>query len=1423
MVSKSMAEQLNGGMNNFRRLGFIGGGINENIRPLICEQDDELTEENQQHHFREQFSPSSILSMRGGRGGGVCSTNNSIYMRGGIGPGRRVLKLGVGGFTVRHTKSAAGGGINSRSQSFGGSSAGFSPQLEDEQGQIEDDKSLALLNAGVTLGGKPRMRRPRKSRRPQLEDAYPANIQESFFGVAAVESRLLAEQNVEEPLLVEYNKISSNVFDAGKIGTELSEHSAELLRNEQEMDMLDDIPLVDDIGLDMESLDFTDLLVNEEEDVAISSAIAAENIDSLDGFNAGSSSSLLTNNAVEICSPPSASTIRTQSRMQQNNSIESCVTQNASNIYQTVKESTPKLIEYQRLSAGALAVERWEEDEPLGDKATKAAVLYSNIQHPNLKEKFPLWSDRVRQINKIWRELNPEKRQEFVELARKNRLNCPTPRRRSRRVVINPATQQQLSLEHNTSEISQTGDTSIKIKEEGSLDVAFREELSMTDQLSNQSTGGSCSYSNTTFIGLDKTSEDKQHPQTIQQQSSSIDSQQLYFDEQGLKLKEELRIEEEKIEKMKKTKRALAAKQRLLIKRQQSQQQEGGGGAGTGGACSSTTTIPSSPQLSSEELTALPLPPRRGTCDLVEVEANLLATKNCIQEQQKLVDAGRQKLKMYLGKQQQQMKNILINKQLEQQHQIFLPPSTSSPQYYSKYLIQQQSSSTSINNLYDIEGQQQYFNKNSGSFDQSLTASFQPIKPTRGRKRKKPPHEHIRSQILGKIVYSTLQTQEDRDVYDVIDGLVHTVSSNFNSANKAADALFIKRILFSHQQQEQNLNLATRSSRDGGESCRGKKRSLNKQNKCQETTTEVKNDFMRCQDRIKEALDSLPPLITTLEQYKEYDRHILKYPNQIGMPDNPGYAEFSNKNVKVGEYKLDFMIDFYDELETNRGDFIEEEFFFAPTMDEICQFVDLDMLESFDDDSLSTIPSGSFEIKFGTDFADKIREMSFIDWTNLSIENIADKGKLIRSALLPGGSGPEVDVPIDPHWSRFEKEEVNPLEREVEVIIDYDPTITLREDMLKKLQKLLGIGEISAVELETPPQTPASPPQQQQTQLITNSNNLLSGNVENIRNVNLNEKNSLIICKKCENVLTPEKRPIEEFAVNLGLSNEKSAIITFCSMPCYFTFLADKRIPLTVELLGMAERCVNEETLEILRQASVDNFAKKINNGGGDQQGGGGGGTEENCGELLDLNLPRELRLKCSELATLIQAEKDKKEKNLMNKKIFKWRGHGWTRCDVELINSFNKQQEEIKKKIDSIYLRTANKKYEILRNEDTRFCAFCGELGDGDQELTGRLLNLDANEWVHVNCALWSAEVHVTEEGALINVDVALRKAQKVDCKICNKKGASIRCYKLDCINKDFAFHLRCAKKCNGHFLKDKTFFCPNHEIRQDFFNCSF
>lgn len=63
-----------------------------------------------------------------------------------------------------------------------------------------------------------------------------------------------------------------------------------------------------------------------------------------------------------------------------------------------------------------------------------------------------------------------------------------------------------------------------------------------------------------------------------------------------------------------------------------------------------------------------------------------------------------------------------------------------------------------------------------------------------------------------------------------------------------------------------------------------------------------------------------------------------------------------------------------------------------------------------------------------------------------------------------------------------------------------------------------------------------------------------------------------------------------------------------------------------------------------------------------------------------------------------------------------------------------------------------------IYRRNDTRICAFCRGAGDGDSDVTGRLLNVDANEWVHVNCALWSTEVYESENGFLKNVDVALK-----------------------------------------------------------------
>jgi len=42
----------------------------------------------------------------------------------------------------------------------------------------------------------------------------------------------------------------------------------------------------------------------------------------------------------------------------------------------------------------------------------------------------------------------------------------------------------------------------------------------------------------------------------------------------------------------------------------------------------------------------------------------------------------------------------------------------------------------------------------------------------------------------------------------------------------------------------------------------------------------------------------------------------------------------------------------------------------------------------------------------------------------------------------------------------------------------------------------------------------------------------------------------------------------------------------------------------------------------------------------------------------------------------------------------------------------------------------------------------------------SGRLLWYDVDLWVHANCALMSDEVHKDIEGALVNFNVAIKKA---------------------------------------------------------------
>ncbi|CAL1287615.1 unnamed protein product [Larinioides sclopetarius] len=113
---------------------------------------------------------------------------------------------------------------------------------------------------------------------------------------------------------------------------------------------------------------------------------------------------------------------------------------------------------------------------------------------------------------------------------------------------------------------------------------------------------------------------------------------------------------------------------------------------------------------------------------------------------------------------------------------------------------------------------------------------------------------------------------------------------------------------------------------------------------------------------------------------------------------------------------------------------------------------------------------------------------------------------------------------------------------------------------------------------------------------------------------------------------------------------------------------------------------------------------------------------------------------------------------------------------------------------------------------KDERKCILCHGIGDGETNGAARLLNVDVNKWVHLNCALWSAEVYETVNGALMNVETAIKRSKHLNCCLCHKQGASVRCFKTRCPS---VYHFPCARKDQCSFFKDKTVLCPQHAHR--------
>lgn len=109
----------------------------------------------------------------------------------------------------------------------------------------------------------------------------------------------------------------------------------------------------------------------------------------------------------------------------------------------------------------------------------------------------------------------------------------------------------------------------------------------------------------------------------------------------------------------------------------------------------------------------------------------------------------------------------------------------------------------------------------------------------------------------------------------------------------------------------------------------------------------------------------------------------------------------------------------------------------------------------------------------------------------------------------------------------------------------------------------------------------------------------------------------------------------------------------------------------------------------------------------------------------------------------------------------------------------------------------------------DTRICVLCKSSGDGSPPMEGRLLYCGQNDWIHANCALWSAEVFEEIDGSLQNVHSAISRGKMIKCATCEVKGASVGCCAKNCSE---TYHYACARKESCAFMDDKRVFCPAH-----------
>ncbi|KJH43268.1 SET domain protein [Dictyocaulus viviparus] len=1191
--------------------------------------------------------------------------------RGG-GPGRRVPKLGVGGFFVK----------------------------------IPRHRLLTMEEDLPDEDGNRRQKRPRKPRRSQLEDAYPPAIQEGFFGMRPVEGKALIDAVVEEPSLAEYGKgRTTTAFEAGSRGHELSHEATEQLKNDlTEVDILENLD-IGEVDLDNMDMDFTSWMEDDEDDDFDDNAF---DIVKADGFEPSNNADSASTSSTSALNGPTTFP----------NDIANIAPTSAPSTYlatNNVKSLSRSSSQMDGVERNNPTTERWEEDEPLGSQATKAAVLYANEKHAYLKEKYPDWNDRVKHIQRLWRVLDTENRQDFVSRARENRANRGKQPRVKR--VVHAAS---------------TVDELFKVPSMPS-GTQLRPDLYQSE------------------IGAQPSQEvPVQQIRTTAHLTQPVLEQYELMRTRTLDLQKHQQVIESDLNRMRKQKKNLAAKRRQMMK---------SAGMGADGK-----------QIQDLESCKRDLKSHMATVYEFEHKWNILRN----------IEPG-DAMRMAMAQ-----RASSTGAQLGVLGGTLSGPPLSSPnqQPGTTQQLHSQMEGTPPQ-LYQMRVPQQIPSYGAMCGTQQEMMQRPPMQVPRP-----PMWARVPAPVMGGIIYERLQTSFEKEVYECLDDIVSRVSMHFDGRDPAREGSgMLKRLLEPAMGQQIPPMVGTvpptpSHLMDQLEPPRPKKKRT-QQKKFE--TVGMGNEYDLMVERVSTQLrlcEQLPK--RALEPAPRNPGAIFA---SMGISDLPDRRD---KRALIGNEFGNLSLSFVDDYYTGTGRDIGCLEMTCLSMSDLAPQANLPALLNMPSPPVYEIVIDAEDAAYGT----------FDQW--IVFAHALDS-QPCSDYMRVANKIPDCSIPLEPRRKVFNMKPETIEEVEISLVVKEEslvPPGTGVAALFEQLRQILGVDKHIDYQLDTPPLSP------EPSSISETPDNIKREHIESTE-----AKCSGGKCRACDRNM--EAVLIQQTMSQLGLTpsddelSQKDDTVCFCSMKCYYQFVAASKVALSPDQLTAAESHVDEETLAKLRQISAESFAKCINQGKMRMELPSAPALSSEA----FLTSPRDTRyvmdegrrdnvqiIRVSDLATIHDVSQRKDSTRTP--------GEDWKTYNRDLLQSFYKinqmKQELALSPKMGVGLGTS---FEL----DRRVCVLCGGVGDGEPSLCGRLLNLSANLWVHTKQKGKGFEkVFETTSGGLLHVDRAVVRAAGVICHLCGRVGASVQCHKVDC---NVNFHLPCAAKIQtAKFVKDKTFFCTKH-----------